>query len=103
MPSLRYRMKYCRVAILRAQYLMQKPLKFGLHHPPPKKKIPSEQTMWKALGWLCVISVFSSVVSFAVLALVNPPENEAKALYFAVGSLVFVLVLSFSGILDERE
>jgi hypothetical protein len=82
---------------------MRKPVKFGLHHPRPEKKITSEQTMWKALGWLCVIAIFSSVVSFAVLALVHPATNEAKVLYFAVGSIVFLLVLSFSGILDHKE
>ena len=96
-------MRYCRVVISRAQYLMPKPHKFGLDHRETERNISSEQTMWKALGWLCVIAVFSSVVSFAVLALVHPAEYEAKALYFAVGSVVFVLVLSFSGILDERE
>jgi len=96
-------MRYCRVVISRAQYLMPKPLKFGLHHSEPKKKIPSEQTMWKALGWLCVIAVFSSVVSFAVLALVRPAKDEAKALYFTVGSIVFLVVLSFSAILDHKE
>jgi len=61
---------------------MQKPVKFGLHHPRPEKKITSEQTMWKALGWLCVIAIFSSVVSFAVLALVHAAENEAKSALF---------------------
>jgi len=78
-------------------------VKFGLHRPRTEKKTTSEQTMWKALGWLCVIAIFSSVVSFAVLALVHPAKNEAKVLYFAVGSIVFLLVLSLSGVLDHEE
>jgi hypothetical protein len=82
---------------------MLKPHKSGFHHPQPEKKIPSEPTMWKAFGWICVIAIFSSVVSFAVLALVHPAKNETKALYFAVASVVFLVVLSFSGILDNKE
>ena len=89
--------------ISRAQCLMQKPVKFGLHHPPPEKELTSEQSTWKALGWLCVIAICSSVVSFAVLALVHPAKSEAKALYFAVGSIVYLLVLSFSGIFNHKE
>lgn len=69
------------------------------------KRDHSQQTgewaVLKTLGWLCAIAVFSSVISFAILSLVQIAKADAARLYFAIGSVIYVLVLVSSGILDR--